>query len=59
MNPIYVIRRREFGNYWAPIDGKWNWTDNIRAAKTFSSNEEVAAEFRRIGLTLFGKWFQS
>lgn len=54
MNPIYVIREREWGAFWCPINGKWNWTDNVRAAKTFSSNEEAAAEFRRVKLDAFG-----
>lgn len=54
MNHIYVIREREWGAFWCPIDGKWNWTNNVRAAKTFSSNEEAAAEFRRIGLDPVG-----
>ena len=54
MNPIYVIRERELGAFWCPINGKWNWTDNVRAAKTFSSNEEAAAEFRRVKLDAFG-----
>nr|DAS97397.1 MAG TPA: hypothetical protein [Caudoviricetes sp.] len=54
MSNIYVIREREWGAFWCPIDGKWNWTDNVRAAKTFSSNEEAAAEFRRIGLDPVG-----
>ena len=42
------------GAFWCPIDGKGNWTNNVRAAKTFSSNEEAAAEFRRIGLDPVG-----
>lgn len=50
MNPIYVIREREWGAFWCPINGKWNWTDNVRAAKTFSSNEEAAEAFRRFNL---------
>lgn len=54
MKPIYVIREREWGAFWCPINGKWNWTDNVRAAKTFSSNEEAAAEFRRVKLDAFG-----
>lgn len=54
MNPIYVIREREWGAFWCPINGKWNWTDNVRAAKTFSSNEEAAAEFRLVKLDAFG-----
>lgn len=54
MKPIYVIREREWGAFWCPINGKWNWTDNVRAAKTFSSNEEAAAEFRRVKMDTFG-----
>ena len=54
MSPIYVIREREWGTFWCPINGKWNWTDNVRAAKTFSSNEEAAAEFRRNKMDAFG-----
>lgn len=54
MNPIYVIREREWGAFWCPVNGKWNWTDNVRAAKTFSSNDEAAAEFRRVGLDPVG-----
>lgn len=54
MNPIYVIREREWGAFWCPINGKWNWTGNITAAKTFSSNDEAAAEFRRVGLDPVG-----
>lgn len=54
MNPIYVIREREWGAFWCPINGKWNWTYNVRAAKTFSSNEEAAAEFRLVGLDPVG-----
>lgn len=54
MNPIYVIREREWGAFWCPINGKWNWTGNITAAKTFSSNDEAAAEFRRVGLVPVG-----
>ena len=54
MNPVYVIREREWGAFWCQINGKWNWTDNVRAAKTFSSNEEAAAEFRRIKLDPVG-----
>lgn len=54
MKPIYVIREREWGAFWCPIDGKWNWTDAVRKAKTFSSNEEAAAEFRRVKLDAFG-----
>lgn len=54
MNPIYVIREREWGAFWCPINGKWNWTNNVRAAKTFSSNDEAAAEFRRVGLDPVG-----
>lgn len=54
MNPIYVIREREWGAFWCPINGKWNWTSNIRKAMTFSSNDEAAAEFRRVGLDPVG-----
>ena len=54
MNHIYVIREREWGAFWCPINGKWNWSDNVRAAKTFSSNEEAVAEFRRVKLDPFG-----
>lgn len=54
MSPVYVIREREWGAFWCPIDGKWNWTDNVRSAKTFSSNEEATAEFRRVGLDPVG-----
>lgn len=54
MNPIYVIREREWGAFWCPINGKWNWTGNIRKAMTFSSNDEAAAEFRRVGLDPVG-----
>lgn len=54
MSPIYVIREREWGAFWCPINGKWNWSDNVRAAKTFSSNEEAVAEFRRVKLDSFG-----
>ena len=54
MNHIYVIREREWGAFWCPINGKWNWSDNARAAKTFSSNEEAVAEFRRVKLDPFG-----
>lgn len=54
MNPIYVIREREWGAFWCPIDGKWNWTNDVRKAKTFSSNEEAVAEFRRVNLDAFG-----
>lgn len=54
MNPIYVIREREWGAFWCPINGKWNWTDNVRAAMTFPSNGEAAAEFRRIKLDPVG-----
>lgn len=54
MNHIYVIREREWGAFWCPINGKWNWTDNVRAAKAFSSNEEAVAEFRRVKLDPFG-----
>lgn len=50
MKPTYVIRGRVWGAFWCPVNGKWNWTDNVRAAKTFSSNDEAAAEFRRVGL---------
>lgn len=42
------------GAFWCPVNGKWNWTDNVRAAKTFSSNDEAAAEFRRVGLDPVG-----
>lgn len=54
MKHIYVIRGREWGEFWCPINGKWNWTDNVRAAKTFSSNEGAAAEFRRVKMDVFG-----
>lgn len=54
MKPIYVIREREWGAFWCPINGKWNWTGNVRVAMTFSSNEEAAAEFRRVGLDPVG-----
>lgn len=54
MKPIYVIREREWGAFWCPIIGKWNWTGNVTAAKTFSSNDEAAAEFRRVGLDPVG-----
>lgn len=54
MNHIYVIREREWGAFWCPINGKWNWSDNVRAAKTFSSNEEAVAEFRRVKLDPLG-----
>lgn len=54
MKPIYVIREREWGAFWHPINGKWNWTGNVRVAMTFSSNEEAAAEFRRVGLDPVG-----
>lgn len=54
MNHIYVIREREWGAFWCPINGKWNWSDNVRAAKTFSSNEEAVDEFRRVKLDPFG-----
>lgn len=54
MNHIYAIREREWGAFWCPINGKWNWSDNVRAAKTFSSNEEAVAEFRRVKLDPFG-----
>lgn len=54
MNPIYVIREREWGAFWSPINGKWNWTNNVNAARTFSSNDEAAAEFRRVGLDPVG-----
>lgn len=54
MKPIYVIREREWGAFWRPINGKWNWTGNVRVAMTFSSNEEAAAEFRRVGLDPVG-----
>lgn len=54
MKPIYVIREREWGAFWCPIIGKWNWTGNVRAAKTFSSNDEATAEFRRVGLDPVG-----
>lgn len=59
MKPTYVIREREWGAFWCPVNGKWNWTDNVRAAKTFSSNDEAAAEFRRVGLGPLDIWFQS
>lgn len=54
MKPIYVIREREWGAFWSPIIGKWNWTGNVTAAMTFSSNDEAAAEFRRVGLDPVG-----
>lgn len=54
MNLIYVIREREWGAFWCPINGKWNWTGDIRKAMTFSSNDEAAAEFRRVGLDPVG-----
>ena len=54
MSNIYVIREREWGAFWSPIVGKWNWTNNVRVAKTFSSNEEAVAEFRRVGLDPVG-----
>ena len=55
MNPIYVIRGREWGGFWAPINGKWNWTANVRSAMVFSSNEEAAAEFRRVDMNPIDK----
>lgn len=51
--------RTGMGRVWCPIVGKWNWTNNVSAAKTFSSNDEAAAEFRRVGLDPVGYMVQS